>query len=295
VKACRDHKVRYSITAPQNAAVKWAIEGIAEEACTPIDYTENGEAWVAATPHGERCRLVVRRTRLADPQPALFPTFRYHALITDREGDPVLPDADHPRRGRRARDQSPQGGIGALALPVGPLCYERRMDSICHDRPQPPAPARRPRGVVRSSRRRSGDDSSAFRVGSRAGRDGANSTCRRTRSGPQNGPDALNASACSGPEPPVIEITCGVPWDLEDEHHRRQAKRLRPRFGQRPSASGDTARNRQLRAGRSSHRDWMGGSRLRTRSRLQGLLGDRARQRRRKHFIGRGWPPGHGY
>jgi hypothetical protein len=97
IKACRDHGVSYSITAPQNAAVKRAIEAIDEAAWVPIDYTDAGEAWVAETTYGDRHRLVVRRTRLHDPQPALFPTFRYHAFITDRVGDAVLLDADHRR------------------------------------------------------------------------------------------------------------------------------------------------------------------------------------------------------
>ena len=82
MKACRDHKVAYSITAPQNPAVKRAIEAIDETAWVPIDYTNSGEAWVAETPYGDGHRLVVRWTKLANPQPALFPTFRYHAFIT---------------------------------------------------------------------------------------------------------------------------------------------------------------------------------------------------------------------
>ena len=97
VKACRDHKVAYSITAPQNSGVKKAIGAIAEEDWVGIDYTENGEAWVSETPYGDGHRLVVRRTKLADPQPALFPTFRYHAFITNRVGDAVTLDADHRR------------------------------------------------------------------------------------------------------------------------------------------------------------------------------------------------------
>ena len=97
VKACRDHKVRYSLTAPQNSGVKRAIEGINEDAWVGIDYSEGGEAWVAETTYGDGHRLVVRRTKLADPQPALFPTFRYHAFITDRVGDAVSLDADHRR------------------------------------------------------------------------------------------------------------------------------------------------------------------------------------------------------
>jgi hypothetical protein len=97
VKACRHHKVAYSITAPQNIAVKRAIELIAEQRWTPIDYTEKGEAWVAETPYGDGHRLVVRRTKLSAPQPALFPLYRYHAFITDRVGDAVFLDADHRR------------------------------------------------------------------------------------------------------------------------------------------------------------------------------------------------------
>ena len=97
VKACRDHVVAYSITAPQNSGVKKAIGAIAEEDWVGIDYTENGEAWVAETPYGDGHRLVVRRTKLAGPQPALFPTFRYHAFVTNRVGDAVALDADHRR------------------------------------------------------------------------------------------------------------------------------------------------------------------------------------------------------
>jgi hypothetical protein len=97
VKACRDREVRYSITAPQNPAVKRAIDAIEEAAWTPITYTERGEAWVGETAYGDGHRLVVRRTKLADPQPALFPTFRFHAFITNRDGDAVALDADHRR------------------------------------------------------------------------------------------------------------------------------------------------------------------------------------------------------
>jgi hypothetical protein len=97
VKACRDHKVAYSITVRQTPKVMQAIEEIEEEDWTPIEYTESGEAWVAETPYGDGHRLVVRRTKLNGPQPALFPTFRYHAFITDRVGDAVSLDADHRR------------------------------------------------------------------------------------------------------------------------------------------------------------------------------------------------------
>jgi len=96
VQACRDHDVRYSITARQTPVVKRAFEQITEEEWTGIDYTANGEAWVGETLYAGH-RLIVRRTKLSDPRPALFPTYRYHAFITDREGDAVTLDADHRR------------------------------------------------------------------------------------------------------------------------------------------------------------------------------------------------------
>jgi hypothetical protein len=96
VQACRDHKVRYSITVRQNPAVQRAIERVGELDWTPIDYTTHGEAWVGEVVYGSH-RLIVRRTKLSDPRPALFPTYRYHAFITDRDGDAVTLDADHRR------------------------------------------------------------------------------------------------------------------------------------------------------------------------------------------------------
>jgi hypothetical protein len=97
VQACRDHEVRYSITVRQTSVIQRAIEQIGEDAWTSIDYTVNGDAWVGETTYGDGHRLVVRRTKLHDPRPALFPTYRYHAFITDREGDAVTLDADHRR------------------------------------------------------------------------------------------------------------------------------------------------------------------------------------------------------
>jgi hypothetical protein len=96
VQACRDHHVRYSITVTQNPAVKRAIEQITEDAWAGIDYTMNGDAWVAETSYLDH-RLIVRRTKLHEPRPALFPTYRYHAFITDREGEAISLDADHRR------------------------------------------------------------------------------------------------------------------------------------------------------------------------------------------------------
>ncbi len=96
IQACRDHEVRYSITVRQTPGIKGALESIAEEDWTPIDYTMNGEAWVAETDYQGQ-RLIVRRTKLHEPRPALFPDYRYHAFITDRVGDATFLDVDHRR------------------------------------------------------------------------------------------------------------------------------------------------------------------------------------------------------
>ncbi len=96
VQACIDHDVRYSITVRQTPVIHRAIESIIEEQWTAIDYMVNGEAWVGEARYLDH-RLIVRRTKLHDPRPALFPTYRYHAFITDRDGDAVTLDADHRR------------------------------------------------------------------------------------------------------------------------------------------------------------------------------------------------------
>jgi hypothetical protein len=97
--ACRRHRVRYSITARQTDPVKRAIEAIEEEAWVGIDYTEAGVAEVAETTYkGER--LVVRRTRLVGAQAQLWPDWRHHAFVTNREGVAVDLDADHRAHAR---------------------------------------------------------------------------------------------------------------------------------------------------------------------------------------------------
>ena len=96
IQACRDHDVRFSVTVRQTPVITRAIEEIDEEAWTPIDYTTNGEAWVAETDYQGQ-RLIVRRTKLNEPRPALFPDYRYHAFVTDREGDAIFLDVDHRR------------------------------------------------------------------------------------------------------------------------------------------------------------------------------------------------------
>jgi hypothetical protein len=92
----RAHDVRFSITVRQTKPVQRAIAAIGEAAWTTIGYSPDGVAQVAETPfRGDR--LVVRRVRNPGDQQQLFPTWRYHAFITDRVGSAVELDADHRR------------------------------------------------------------------------------------------------------------------------------------------------------------------------------------------------------
>jgi hypothetical protein len=95
VAACREHKVRYSISVNQNKAVFRAIEAIPDQQRTPTDYTPGGQAEVAECTYGDEHRLVVRQTWLTGKQAELFPSWRFHAFITDRDGTAVFLDADH--------------------------------------------------------------------------------------------------------------------------------------------------------------------------------------------------------
>jgi hypothetical protein len=106
VATCRRLGVHFSITTPQNTAVRAACAAITETAWTPIRYPkaiwdEDLKAWISdaqiaetshtafkGTRHQVTARLVVRRVRAlntnAHPgQNELFPTWRYHAVLTD--------------------------------------------------------------------------------------------------------------------------------------------------------------------------------------------------------------------
>ena len=98
--------VKWSITTSLNAPINKAIAAIAEDAWTDIAYTDGGEAQVAETVYvtgGGRTtrperhvRLVVRRTRLTDPDQAqLWPDWRHHAFVTNVEADTVTADQFH--------------------------------------------------------------------------------------------------------------------------------------------------------------------------------------------------------
>jgi hypothetical protein len=93
--ACR-HRIRLSVTVRQISQVQQAIAAIDEAAWIPIDYPDGSLAAVAEAVLGGD-RLVVRRTRLVGAQATLWPDWRYHAFVTDREGSAVALDAEHRR------------------------------------------------------------------------------------------------------------------------------------------------------------------------------------------------------
>jgi len=95
-RACKRHRIRFSITVRQTSTVTAAIASIPEQAWVDIDYPDGGQAQVAETTlAGDR--LIVRRSRLVGPQASLWPDWRYHAFVTDRPGGAVELDSDHRR------------------------------------------------------------------------------------------------------------------------------------------------------------------------------------------------------
>ena len=97
IAALEQHDVRYSIGVSQQESVRRAIERIPEQSWQPLaDYPPEGIAEIAEGALGAR-RLVVRRTRLIGAQAQLFPDWRYHAFLTDRQEPLALVEADHRR------------------------------------------------------------------------------------------------------------------------------------------------------------------------------------------------------
>jgi Transposase DDE domain group 1 len=124
IRACRRHRLRYSITVRQTTPIRAAIATIDEQAWVDIVYPEDDLAQVAETRY-QGDRLLVRRTRLVGEQAELFPDYRL------------------PRRLDHASSTHPQ------PLPAGP--HDRTsppripasVDPGSGQRPQPPAPADR--------------------------------------------------------------------------------------------------------------------------------------------------------
>jgi Transposase DDE domain group 1 len=97
VAALEQHGVRYSIGVSQHESVRQAIERIPADSWQALeDYPPEGIAEIAEGTLSGR-RLVVRRTRLAGAQAELFPDWRYHAFITDRNESLTLVEAEHRR------------------------------------------------------------------------------------------------------------------------------------------------------------------------------------------------------
>ena len=119
IKRLRRHRVRYSITVRQTKTVRATIAAIPEQAWVDIAYQPGGVAQVAETPYrGDR--LIVRRVRNQGDQQQLFPTWRYHAFLTDRVGTTTWLDADHRRHAvceLAIRDL--KAGAGLAHLPSG--------------------------------------------------------------------------------------------------------------------------------------------------------------------------------
>ena len=117
--ACRRHSIRFSITVRQTKTVVAAIAAIGEQAWADIDYPDGGVAQVAETTLGSD-RLMVRRTRLTGPQATLWPDWRYHAFVTDRQGSAVWLDADHRRHaGCELAIRDLKDGAGLCHCPSG--------------------------------------------------------------------------------------------------------------------------------------------------------------------------------
>jgi len=85
---------QYSIGVRLIKNVRQAVEAIGEEAWQPIAYPHGGEAQIAETVYGGR-RLIVRRTRLLGAQAELWPDWRHFCLISNRDEEIALVEAEH--------------------------------------------------------------------------------------------------------------------------------------------------------------------------------------------------------
>ena len=88
--------VEFSIGAKQSKTIRALIQQIPESDWVAVpDYPQGGEAQVAEVPF-KGFRLIVRRTRLTDPeQLALWPDWRHHCFLTNRTVPLLTADTDH--------------------------------------------------------------------------------------------------------------------------------------------------------------------------------------------------------
>lgn len=99
--------VSYSITATVNPSIRSAIDQIPDTAWVPTIYPDGGNAEVASFAYVSKgkgqhrhppktVRMVVRRTRHDGQQAALFPDWRHHVFVTNRQEIDVAPiDREH--------------------------------------------------------------------------------------------------------------------------------------------------------------------------------------------------------
>jgi Transposase DDE domain group 1 len=124
--------VRFSVTARQDKKVRAAIASIPESAWAPIPYwlstpevsgadvAETSYTCFADTRDAITVRLIVRRVRpTPGSQLALFTDFDYHAVVTDREGDPLELEADHRRHAVVEQSIAELKSAGLAHLPSG--------------------------------------------------------------------------------------------------------------------------------------------------------------------------------
>jgi Transposase DDE domain group 1 len=106
IKILNRLKATWSITVNLNPSIRKAIAAIDEAHWIDITYPDGGQAQVAETTYitgggttkrtKRHVRLVVRRTRLTDPDQAqLWPDWRHHAFITNVELPTVAVDQFH--------------------------------------------------------------------------------------------------------------------------------------------------------------------------------------------------------
>ena len=162
-------------TVRQTNPVRRAIAAIGEAAWVDIAYPDPGVAPASET-RLRSDRLIVRRVRHRTDQGQLFPTWDYHAFVTDRPGSPVELDADHRRRavvelavcdatGGSGRNHHPSGRCFANAAWLVLVCLAHNLLGWTATLGLAPA-------TSRSSPRRWGAPSWPCPVGSAARRDG---------------------------------------------------------------------------------------------------------------------------
>jgi hypothetical protein len=89
--------VEFSIAVKQHKHIRALIDQIPDAGWQAvINYPDTGEAQVAEHKHPTTgFRLVARRTRLVGAQADLFPNWRHHAFLTNRDLPVLVADTDH--------------------------------------------------------------------------------------------------------------------------------------------------------------------------------------------------------